>query len=125
MTDPLTEARKRCRKVHPERWSSVLNGADRACLSCLEVTVAENTAADAQQPPGRDRQAEIECLRGAVIRARFALTLALEAACPGPHSYVQHRDNNPPWCRVCGRARNGDPLGDYPPVSHGNAADDE
>lgn len=38
-------ATERCREDHPERWSSPLLGADRACLRCLRaevVTPAQN-----------------------------------------------------------------------------------
>lgn len=37
-----------------------------------------------------------------VVRVRQAVLAELIAdACPGPHRYVQHRDDKPPWCPAC------------------------
>ena len=42
-----------------------------------------------------------------VIDARQALADAILRACPGPHSYVQHRDGREPWCQACGYTAQG------------------
>jgi hypothetical protein len=40
-----------------------------------------------------------------LVRARLArLHATLRAECPGPHEYVAHNDDGPPWCRSCGYA---------------------
>jgi hypothetical protein len=45
--------------------------------------------------------------RSDVAAAKAQLQLAIEAECPGPHKYVQHRDAKPPWCEVCGYTAGG------------------
>ncbi len=49
----------------------------------------------------------IKAMRLAAIDARLDLADAVAAACPGRHSYVQHRDRNPAWCEACGYADDG------------------
>jgi hypothetical protein len=62
-------------------------------------------------------QDHIRELAGKAVDARLDLADAIRAACPGPHSFVQHRDDNPPWCKTCGRgemgARYGKPAADH------------
>jgi hypothetical protein len=43
----------------------------------------------------------IRSLATAAVDARLDLADAIRNACPGPHSYVQHRDGRAPWCNVC------------------------
>lgn len=40
-------------------------------------------------------------------RARERLLTLMAEACPGPHEFVQHRDNRSPWCRACRRDAGG------------------
>lgn len=50
-------------------------------------------------------------LINAMIRLREAreeLTAAIEANCPGPHRFVQHRDGLLPWCESCWRTATGE-----------------
>lgn len=46
-------------------------------------------------------------LRGRLIDARLDLADAIRAACPGRHTYVQHRDGLPPWCKACRYTEDG------------------
>jgi hypothetical protein len=39
--------------------------------------------------------------------AQRELDDALADACAGPHRYVKHRDQRPPWCPVCHRTPRG------------------
>jgi len=56
-----------------------------------------------------------------IVRQLEETTQRLDAllltACPGPHKFIQHRDNRPPWCNTCRYQINGQPVG--PPQNQG------
>lgn len=55
----------------------------------------------------RMAQQRLTELSRASIDARLALADAIREACPGPHSFVQHRDRRPAWCNACRRTGDG------------------
>lgn len=46
--------------------------------------------------------------RSHAMGARIVLSGLIMAACPGPHKFVQHRDNRPPWCNRCRYTADGE-----------------
>ena len=54
-----------------------------------------------------DPHAFIASLAADAAEAQRDLADAIREACPGPHSYVQHRDRKPAWCEACGYAEDG------------------
>ena len=71
---------------------------------------AEHAPAD---DPTRQAAADLTPLdqaRADLIKAKLRLTLRVEAACPGSHRPVQHRDGLSPWCPHCRRFADGKPI---------------
>lgn len=71
-------------------------------LALLADTVDQEARLAAKTPDDRIRE-----LARRAVDARLDLTDAIREACPGPHSYTQHRDHQPAWCNTCGRGENG------------------
>ncbi len=50
----------------------------------------------------------IQKLAQEATAARAKLVTFIEAACPGPHKPVQHRDAWAPWCDACRYTADGE-----------------
>jgi hypothetical protein len=62
-------------------------------------------------PPLHDRPLEDRILETRAALARLQASIA--SNCPGPHEYVRHRSDKPPYCKACQVLDNGLPLSIY------------
>lgn len=49
--------------------------------------------------------------RADVVDAQLRLAAELRACCPGSHRFVEHGDDQPPWCPDCGYSQSGVRVG--------------